>query len=324
VVTLNATDNRVARWFSEGVSVHEESRYGPSPNASVPLDFLAALADGKLLGVAELDNGFMRPQYENQIGVSYVQAGLLCSFIADTYEHGLTRLLHAYASTSDTVVAIQEGLDMDPADLDAAFFEHLALRYGDAADGLADYRAYTQAAFHAVAAKHWIDARQAAEAAIRLYPTYAGHANPRLALADALEGAGETDAAREALLDYVAIGGRNPAALARAVELVEAAGETGAAYAVQRTLARLDPLAFEHHVKLGALATELGHHEEALTEYRMVLALEPHDKAAAHYHVATALNALGRTDEATRELLLALEIAPRYPEGLKLLQEIGR
>jgi hypothetical protein len=56
----------------------------------------------------------------------------------------------------------------------------------------------------------------------------------------------------------------------------------------------------------------------------MVLALEPHDKAAAHYHVATALNALGRTDEATRELLLALEIAPRYPEGLKLLQEIGR
>jgi len=314
VITLNATDNRVSRWFSEGVSVHEENRYGPSPNASVPLDFLTAFSRGRLLPVAELDRGFLRPEYENQIAVSYVQAGLLCSFIADTYEQGLARLLRAYATTSDTVVAIQEGLGMNPGDLDDAFFAHLDARYGKAAAHLADYQAHNQSAARALKARRWGDAREAAEAAIALYPEYTGPANPRLRLAGALEGQGNPEdlvLEREALLDYFEIGGRDPRALARAVELLDAAGEVEQAYTVAHTLARLDPLGGEHHEALGALATATGRHEEALTEYRMALALDPHDKARAHYQVAATLHTLGRTDEATRELLLALEIAPR-------------
>ncbi len=327
VITLNTTDNRVARWFSEGVSVHEEQRYGPSPNASVPLDFLAAMARGRLLPVAELDNGFMRPQYENQIGVSYVQAGLLCSFIADTYEQGLVRLLRAYATTSDTVVAIQEGLGMDPEDLDAAFLEHLDARYGHAAAHLADYQAKNQVAARALKAQRWQEARTAAEAAIALYPDFAGSGNPRLKLARALEVTGNPDdlvLARETLMDYFEIGGRDPVALARAVALYDAAGAMTDAYRIQHTLARLDPLDGEQHARLGTLAAALDHPEEALTEYRLALALDPHDKARAHYQVAAALHSLGRTDEATRELLLALEIAPRYPEGLQLLREISQ
>lgn len=327
VITLNATDNRVSRWFSEGVSVHEESRHGPSPNASVPLDFLTALSRGRLLPVAELDRGFMRPEYDNQIGVSYVQAGLLCSFIADTFEQGLERLLRAYATTSDTVVAIQEGLGIDPEDLDEAFFAHLDARYGHAADHLADYQARTQSAARALKAARWAEARSDAEAAIAIYPDYAGPANPRLTLARALEGSGTPEdllLARETLLDYFEIGGRDPQALARAVELFEAAGATEVAYTLQHTLTRLDPLHVAHHEQLGALAATLGRHEEALAEYRMALTLGPHDKARAHYQVAAALHALGRKNEATRELLLALEIAPRYPEGLQLLREISQ
>ena len=121
VVTLNATNNLISRWFSEGVSVYEEQRFGPSPNSSVGFEFLSAMRENQLLGVADLDNGFMRPQYPGQIGVSYTQAGLLCTFIADSYENGLRRILDVYATTSDTVVAIQEGLGLDPSDLDAAF-----------------------------------------------------------------------------------------------------------------------------------------------------------------------------------------------------------
>ncbi|MEM8765971.1 MAG: tetratricopeptide repeat protein [Pseudomonadota bacterium] len=354
VVTLNATDNLVSRWFSEGVSVYEEQRFGPSPSSSVPFEFLKAMAEDRLLGVAELDNGFMRPQYEGQIGVSYVQAGLLCTFIADRYEDGLRRVLEVYATTTDTVVAIQEGLGLDPADLDDAFGRWLEENYGFAAANLADYQTSAQAAFAAIDAKDWGEARQQAERAISLYPTYTGPGNARLALARALElaaestapnpaapmdrdgaftpgeqGGGEAPAqqastARQALLDYFLIGGRNPRALRDAVALFEAAGEGEHAHTIQRTLTRLEPMRFDHHARLGALATSLGHHEEALSERRLALALKPHDLAGAHYQVALALNTLGRKDEATRALLQALEIAPRYPEGLQLLREISR
>jgi tetratricopeptide (TPR) repeat protein len=60
-----------------------------------------------------------------------------------------------------------------------------------------------------------------------------------------------------------------------------------------------------------------------LAEYRDVLALSPHDQASAHYKVALALHGLDRIEEARRELLYALEIAPRYRAALSLLVEIN-
>ena len=348
VVTLNATANLVSRWFSEGVSVFEEQRFGPSRNSSVTFEFLNAMSKNQLLGVAELDNGFMRPQYPEQVGVSYVQAGLLCTFIADRYENGLRRILEVYSTTSDTVVAIQEGLGLDPSDLDAAFAEWLEDNYGSAAEAVAAYQAATRAAFAALKAEDWAEARSQAELAIDLYPNYAGPGNARLALAGALDKGGTLEnsgapapdstaaqsggegptgpaaTARQALLEYFRIGGRDPDALEQAVALFEAAGEPEPAHDIQQSLTRLEPLVVEHHARLGRLATTLGRHEEALKERRLALALNPHDRAGAYYEVAVALNNLDRKEEATRALLQALEIAPRYPEGLQLLREIGR
>jgi tetratricopeptide (TPR) repeat protein len=322
VVTLNATDNLVSRWFSEGVSVYEEQQHGPSRNASVPLDFLEALAADRLLPVAELDQGFMRPQYPNQIGVSYVQAGLVCTYIAETHERGLTGILDAYAAGADTVAAIEQGLGITSDALDEGFLAWLDARYGSAAEGLADYKAETQSAFEALAEERWADAIAAAEAAIAIYPDYTGPANPRLALARAQEKAGDEHGARMTLTDYILAGGRDPAALTNAAALAEQAGVPEDAYAFQWILARLDPLDPDHHAKLGELAANHGNQEGALTEYRAVLALNPHDEATARFHIASALHALNRTDEARIEVLKALEIAPRYSPALALLVEI--
>ena len=93
---------------------------------------------------------------------------------------------------------------------------------------------------------------------------------------------------------------------------------------VQQVLARLDPLKTEHHVTLGEWLTEYNLHGKALTEFQAALALEPHDKATAHYQLASTLHHLDRTEEARRELLYALEIAPRFAPALSLLMEINR
>jgi tetratricopeptide (TPR) repeat protein len=324
VVTLNATDNLVSRWFSEGVSVHEEQRFGPSPNASVPVDFLEALAADRLLPVAELDQGFMRPQYPNQIGVSYVQAGLLCSFIAEEFETGLTDILKRYRQGDTTVAAIENGLGISAAELDDRFFAHLDATYGSAADTLADREALMAAAAAALGQEAWGEAADAAAEAVALFPQHVGPGSAYLMKARAEEEAEQTDAAMETLYEFYQRGGRHPAALARTAELLKEAGRTDDALAVQRTLVRLDPLKIEHHATLGEWLSDEGVFDEALIEFEAVMALNPHDKATAHFQVATALEGLGRTDEARRELLKALEIAPRYPEGLKKLREWGR
>ena len=324
VVTLNATDNLVSRWFSEGVSVHEESRYGPSPNASVPLDFLDALTSDRLLPVADLDNGFMRPEYENQIGISYVQAGLLCTFIADNFDDGLTRILERYHAGDDTVTAIEQGLRIDPESLDTRFLAHLETIYGGAADSLAELKALSASAKDAIQQERWVEAMSAADRAIGLFPEYVGPQSPYLLKAHGAEGAGDTTAAVDSLAAFYERGGRDPAALAHAARLHQEAGRTETALQVQRTLVRLDPLTAAHHATLGDWASKAGAYDEALTEYRAVLALAPHDRATAHYQVASTLHELGRTEEARRELLYALEIAPRFSPALSLLVEINQ
>src|SRR5690606_872663 len=66
VFTLEATDHRVPRWLSEGISVFEEWRTGPTPGVAIPPEVITALSEGKFLPVSELDAGFIRPNYPNQ------------------------------------------------------------------------------------------------------------------------------------------------------------------------------------------------------------------------------------------------------------------
>ncbi len=80
-VTLGATNHKVPRWFSEGLSVLEERRARPGWGDDVSLAFLAAYKRGKLLSIGELNNGFMRPTYPQQIGISYYQASLVSELI---------------------------------------------------------------------------------------------------------------------------------------------------------------------------------------------------------------------------------------------------
>jgi tetratricopeptide (TPR) repeat protein len=331
VVTLNATDNLVSRWFSEGVSVYEEQRYGPSQNASVSLDFLQALKDDLLLPTAILDQGFMRPSYENQIGVSYTQAGLLCTYIADTYDGGLTRILQAYRTGAHTVDAIEQGLGFPTSELDEGFFAHLENEFGAAAHALREVYDARKATALALKEKRWADAQTAAGYAIELYPAYVGPGSSYLDYARAIEqqtaeaaGAEDAEAAPKALLEYFHRGGRDPGAMAHLADLLYDNGQPKDAIDVQSALVRLDPLKAEHHALLGNWLAETDRQDQALTEFQAVLALEPHDRATAHYQVASTLHQLNRTEEARRELLYALEIAPRFSPALSLLVEINQ
>ena len=61
VFILAATNHRVPRWFTEGLAVHEETQVSPEWGDPMTPDIVVALRDRKLLPVADLDRGFVRP-----------------------------------------------------------------------------------------------------------------------------------------------------------------------------------------------------------------------------------------------------------------------
>ena len=73
---------------------------------------------------------------------------------------------------------------------------------------------------------------------------------------------------------------------------------------------------------LGELLLDRDRAEEALQEFIVALALDPHDKAIAHYRLAMAHHELGDSDETQKQLLQALEIAPNYRPAQRLLLEM--
>lgn len=332
VVTLGATDNRVARWFSEGISVLEEWQTGPSRfqvagappgRHAVPPDVIDAFRDGMLLPVAGLDEGFIRPRYAGQVGVSYTQAGLVCEYVAATHGMGgLVRLLAAFADGEHTAAAIETGLGVSPEALDREFAAYLEERFADI--DTAAFRVAAAEARDAAESRDWLNAFDAAERAVASYRHYVGGLSPYSVLAESAERLGRRDRAVEALTTYWQAGGRLTGPLMRLAEWREAAGDLDEALQVRRALALVAPLKGEHRVALGDRLLAAGAAADARREYVAYQALEPHDRADAHYRLARALFALDDLEAARREVLLALEIAPTYSEALRLLTEVTR
>ena len=57
----------------------------------------------KLLPVSDLDRGFIRPEYPDQVIVSYFQAGRICDFIQERWgADKLLGMVHSYAQLKTT------------------------------------------------------------------------------------------------------------------------------------------------------------------------------------------------------------------------------
>src|SRR5438132_8588141 len=63
VYVLTATNHRVPRWFTEGLAVYEESATDPDWGDRLDPHAIDAIQKKKLLPIAQLDRGFIRPQY---------------------------------------------------------------------------------------------------------------------------------------------------------------------------------------------------------------------------------------------------------------------
>lgn len=324
VFTLEATDHHVPRWLSEGISVFEEWRTGPTPGIAVPPETLHALRDGKLLPIEDLDSGFIRPSYPQQIQVSYVQAGLVCLFIEQRWGfEKLPLLLRQFDGKVTTGQAIEAALEIAPAAFDRELEAFLREHFATALASLDEWEKQYRAANEAIDKEQWPEAIAAAQRAVDLYPEHVGPGSPSLLLAHALEKAGRRPDAIAALEAYRRAGGWDPNAMRELARWLDEAGRPREAIDVLAALNYVDPLSPDVHADLGERLLTEGRTDAALREFQVLLAMDDADRVAAHFGAARALRALGRSEQSRRQLLDALAYAPHFrPAQALLLQTI--
>jgi cellulose synthase operon protein C len=324
VYILTATNHRVPRWFTEGLAVHEEGERSPEWSDRVTPEVLIAIREKKLLPLAQLDRGFVYPEYPSQVIVSYFQGGSICDFVKSKWgEEKLLEMVHSYAKLLTTAQVVQQNLGLTPEEFDKLYLAWIDKKYGVEAAHFDEWRGKLKALVAVSEQKQYDAVLAQGPALLAMYPEYVGDANVYELMADADKAKGDAKAEAVVLAAYEHEGGQEPAVLKRLATLEDTAGQQGEAAA---TLARLNyiyPVKDEElHRRLGDLLYAQKKYDGAIREYIAVVASSPVDKAGAQFHLAQAYLAAGQKDKAQESVLAALEVAPGYRPAQKMLLEL--
>jgi tetratricopeptide (TPR) repeat protein len=349
VITLQITDHRIPRWFSEGLSVYEERRGRTGWGENWSLDKLKAISEGRFVKIEDLDGAFTRPKSPDGVGLAYFQASQVCEFVEEKFGFdAILGMLAMYKEGARTADVLQRALKLSSVEFDKAFADFVKGKtagYLEAVgSGLSrrpgeqpppknvlletlktrpnDYFAHLRLG---AAYKNDGETERAIEhlkRAAELFPFYSASGNPYELMADIYESRGQTQEAAAALEALTQVNETNADALARLARLRFAMKDLkGVVEALKRSF-YAQPFDASLHKLAGGAYLDLGNSGEAIREFRVEIALAPADLAEAHFDLARALEAAGNRAEARREVIRALEIAPGFEKAQELLLKL--
>jgi len=324
VYVIAMTNDRVPRWFTEGLAVHEETATYPDWGDRLSPEIIAAIRDKKLLPIADIDRGFVHPTYQAQVIVSYFQAGKICDYIVQRWgDQKILDMIHEFAKDRPTVDVIKEQLGIDPAQFDKDFLAMIDKLYGKTVAGFADWTKGVKEINQLMKDGKTDDVIAKGREIEGLYPDYVEAGNVYNAVAEACLKKGDKPCAIEELGRYSKIGGRDPDTMKKYAKLLAESGKPKEAAAALERMNYIFPVDAGLHEQLGGLLLETGDAKGAVREYQALIAMHPIDSAGAHYDLAKAFKAAGQKDQAREEAVTALEAAPNYKPAQKLLLEVS-
>ncbi|HEU4995336.1 MAG TPA: tetratricopeptide repeat protein [Gemmatimonadaceae bacterium] len=317
--TLGASDQRVPRWLSEGLSVYEERRARPGWGQRVTPGFLTAYAEGRLLPVSRLNDGFIRPTYPRQVIFSYYQASLVCEMIArDFSEKALVDMLREYRNGQSTEQVVRRVLRMDFPTLDKRFEAYMRELFGARLAAMASYEARVDSAKSLAQQGNAPTAIAVLQRARASFPEYGGADGAYPVLATLLA-RGDKKAAADVLATMVTLGEVTYETHVGLADLLLEIGDTTRATAALEAAMWVNPFGVRDHERLAQLYARTGDKAKTIRERRAVVALRPVDRAEALYQLAVAYRDAGDTANARHAVIQSLEEAPHFERAQDLL-----
>ncbi|HYW49481.1 MAG TPA: tetratricopeptide repeat protein, partial [Gemmatimonadaceae bacterium] len=310
-ITLGATANRVPRWVSEGLSVHEERRARREWGGGVTPTLIAAYGAGRLQPVSRLNDGFVHPRYDEEVILSYALAAYVFEMLEERKGvQGLRDLLSGYRRGVRTPLLMQQVYGLQAAALDSTFDRWFrtkfareftsvrgTMRAGDGGEPRLEItgplREAMAAATMAARQKNWPQVVTAAMTAVRLFPESAERGSAYHLLAEAHTAMNDTVRTIAALREITL---RNGDAVDENIllgRLLEARRDTAGAVAAYDRATRIYPFDAATQARLGELAYSTRTWSTSIRARRAVLALGPADRADALYRLAQSLAGAG-------------------------------
>ena len=346
-VTLQATQNKMPRWLSEGISVYEERQADPSWGERMSPRYRAMILSEDLTPVSQLSGAFLSPKSNEHLMFAYFESSLVVEFIVKT--RGLDAIKAVLKDLADGT-NINDALANKVAPLEKleADFKAFATQQANAfapklnwdqpepavllpggGDQLKEWSAahprnyylLMRDASHLMEEKQWPEAAAALQKIIERHP-HDDQMDGALGLLAQVRREQKDSAAERALLTTLTqIDSAVPQANARLIELATAAKDWQAAAAQAERWLAVNPLIPAPWRALARAAEETSDWPTAAAAWRTLLSLDPPDPSAVHFNLARLLHRTGDR-EAKRHLLMALEDNPRHREALRLLLEM--
>ena len=351
VVTLSISNQKVPRWFTEGLSMREERLADDGWGEFLTPAFVQAYKEDKLSPLRELESGFQRPRFAGQLEISYLQSAWVCDFLAENYgDTKIKAMLVAFGQDETLDQVFKSVLDISPEDFDKLFREKLEREIRPLVERLQPVQLAASSS-EELPPVDWIDLAEAhpknyyanlhagrqlvengqgreavpyLEQALDLFPYLADMDGPYHLLAEIYRQQGNVRKTIEALARWWKAAPRFPKTGLELAELLSNSGRIEEATEVLESVMYADPFEPGSHRHLGELYLLAGRSREAAREFRILLSLRPQDRAGAHYGLARALALQDDRTQARQQVLLALELAPTFEEAQKFLLKLVR
>jgi tetratricopeptide (TPR) repeat protein len=346
VITIQMSNSRVPRWLTEGISEWEETQARKDWTRPGEAMFARMASRGEAIKLKELNEAFQDPK---RISLAYYQGRLVVDYMDTTFgQAGLNKLLRAYGQGLDTNAALKQTLNTDLDSMQAGFDQYIERTFGQLQKALTvpkdtDLARATLDSLRTLARENpqsypvqeayglalrkvgsHDEAMQVFERAAALAPTAVGDESPHAQMADIAIGKKDRKRAIAELTALFAVDFENLDAAEQLAALLKEDGVNDPAKLrpVYERIVALNPYNGEARSSLGRVALQRNDFDFAAREFRTAIALKPIDPAVAHTDLAESYLKSGKRDEAKRQALAALEIAPAYARAQDLLLQL--
>jgi tetratricopeptide (TPR) repeat protein len=343
VVTLQKTKNKMPRWLSEGISVHEERLADSAWGETMGTVYREMVLSEGLTPVSELSGAFLRPPSPVHLQFAYYESSLVVEYLIQEFGlGGLKDVLEELAIGTPINDALRR--HCAPIEFIDKSFAKFALQKAEAFAPEANWdevksipdataadwnqwnqehpnnlAGLNQEARQAIDEESWGAARDALLKILEICPemksTYPLLAQCHRRLDDPVE-------ELKTLEQYAVMEADSVELLMRLLEIYSAGSDWEKVKLVARKMLALNPM-LPSPYRFLAVAAEQTQDDQATVESLTALArMDPLDAADVHYRLASALFRQQKLAKARRQVVRALERAPRYRAAYDLLLKI--
>ena len=349
VVTLNLTHNKMPRWLSEGISVHEEVQRNPACGQHMNPQYRKMILGGELTPISKLSSAFLSPRTPMHLQFAYYESSLVVEFLVERFGQASLKAILADLAKGEEInsviskraaaiekiekqfeafarkkaEALAQNVDwaqpekeqVDPAD-SGTLVKWLAKHPNS-------FWALTLHANHLLAEQKWEEAKTPLKKLISIYPNYTGEGNAYSLLAQVHRKLAETEQEHQVLNKLVTNSADAVEAYGRLMEIDMEQKNWREVIGNGNKYLTVYPMLGTIHWRMGRANEELGQIDEAIESYRRLLLLDPADPVDVNYRLARLFQDRDPVT-AKRYVLEALADAPRFREAHHLLLKLIR